>query len=156
MEYRWARHDGQYRWITVHGAPRYDAQKNFLGYVGSCVDVTEMKEAEAEAQHSREELARVGRVSTLGELVVSLAHELSQPLAAILANVEGAKLLVNGGRNDEQVRDALADIERDGERAGEVISGVRGMLKKEPGQMEVQDLNLAVRAVLEMVRYDLA
>jgi PAS domain S-box-containing protein len=156
MEYRWRRHDGSYRWVTVHGAPRHDVQKNFLGYVGSCVDVTERKEAEMQAQRSREELAHVGRVSTLGELAGSLAHELNQPLSAILTNVEVAKLLVEGKSNDEEVRDALTDIGKQGQRAGEIIAGIRGMLKKEPGQLVDLDLNVAVRAVLEMVRHDLA
>ena len=61
-EFRVRRHDGQYRWVSDHGVPRYDAQQNFLGYIGSCVDVTERKEAEAELQRSREGLAHVSRV----------------------------------------------------------------------------------------------
>jgi PAS domain S-box-containing protein len=156
MEYRWERHDGHYRWIAVHGVPRYDTQKNFLGYVGSCVDVTERKEVEAEARRSHQELVHVNRVSTLGELAGSLAHELNQPLAAILSNAQAARRLMNGDRrNDGEVRDALKDIGDQGRRAGEIIAGMRGMLRKDPGEMAAQDLNRAVREVLEMMRSEL-
>src|SRR5262249_43512543 len=82
QEYRVRRHDGQYRWVSDHGVPRYDAQQNFLGFMGSCMDATERKQAEAEAQRSQGELAHVSRVSILGELAGSLAHELNQPLTA--------------------------------------------------------------------------
>jgi len=136
--------------------PRYDAQQNFLGFIGSCVDVTERKEAEAELQRSREELAHVSRVSTLGELTASLAHELNQPLTAILSNAAAAQFLINGGRmNDEDVHDALTEITEEGQRAGEIIAGMRAMLRKESGQMVTQDVNVAVRDVIEMVNSDL-
>jgi PAS domain S-box-containing protein len=156
MEYRLLRHDGQYRWVSDHGVPRYDVQKAFLGYIGSCVDVTERKEAEAEAQRSQQELAHVGRVSTLGALAGSLAHELNQPLTAIVSSAEAAQRLIkNGPANDEDVTDALKDIVEQGQRAGEIIAGMRAMLKKDPGRMAIQDMNLVVREVLEMVRSDL-
>ena len=88
MQYRLKRHDGQYRWISDHGVPRYDAGHNFLGYIGSCIDITDQKLAQEEAERSRDELAHMTRVSTLGELGGSLAHELNQPLTAILSNAE--------------------------------------------------------------------
>jgi PAS domain S-box-containing protein len=157
QEYRVRRHDGQYRWVSDHGVPRYDAQQNFVGFIGSCVDVTEKKEAEAEAERSREELAHVGRVSVLGELAGSLAHELYQPLSAIVTNAEVAELCMNGETTcGEEVHEALKGIKRQGLRAGEIIEGIRAMLKKESGQMAAQDLNLAVKEVLKMVRHDLA
>jgi PAS domain S-box-containing protein len=156
QEYRVRRHDGQYRWVSDHGVPRYDAQQNFLGFMGSCVDVTEKKEAETEAQRSREELAHVSRVSTLGELTASLAHELNQPLTAILTNAAAARFLMNGKqRNDEGVCDALTEITGEGQRAGEIIAGMRAMLRKDSGQMATQDVNVAVREVLEMAHSDL-
>jgi PAS domain S-box-containing protein len=155
-EYRVRRHDGQYRWVSDHGVPRYDPEQNFLGYMGSCVDVTERKEAETELQRSQDELAHVSRLSILGELAGSLAHELNQPLTAILSNAAAARFLMNGKqRNDEGVRDALTDITVEGQRAGEIIAGMRAMLRKDPGQMVTQDVNVAVREVLEMVHSDL-
>lgn len=156
MEYRLRRHDGQYRWILDRGVPRYDVQKQFLGYIGSCVDVTERREAEAEAQRSHQELAHVNRVSTLGALTGSLAHELRQPLTAIVTNAEAGQRLMDGGRaNDEEVQDALKEIAEQGRRAGKIIAEMRAMLKSEPAQMATQDMNVVVTAVLEMVRSDL-
>ena len=156
MEYRLRRHDGQYRWISDRGVPRYDIQKQFLGYIGSCVDVTEKREAEVERQRSQQELAHVSRVSTLGALAGSLAHELNQPLTAIMSNAEAAQRFLAGDRrNDHEVADALKDIVEQGRRAGEIIAGMRAMLKKDPGQTAALNINLAVKQVLEMVRSDL-
>jgi PAS domain S-box-containing protein len=156
MEYRLRRHDGQYRWVSDHGMPRYDSQKTFLGYIGSCVDVTERKAAEAEAQRSQQELAHAGRVSMLGTLAGSLAHELNQPLTAIVSNAQAVQRLMNADRRDDkEMSDALQDIAEQGQRAGDVIAGMRAMLKKDPGEMAAQDLNRLVMEVLEMVRSDL-
>jgi PAS domain S-box-containing protein len=156
MEYRVRRHDGQYRWISDHGVPRYDSEQNFLGFIGSCVDVTEKKEAEGKAQRSQEELEHVSRVSILGELAGSLAHELSQPLTAVVTSAEAAQRMMDGNhRNDEELRDTLMDVVVEGRRAGGIIAGMRAMLNKAPGQMEAQDLNVAVREVLEMMHGDL-
>jgi PAS domain S-box-containing protein len=156
QEYRVRRHDGQYRWVSDHGVPRYDTQQNFLGFMGSCVDVTEKKEAEEKAQRFQEELAHVSRVSILGELAGSLAHELSQPLTAVVSSAEAAQRMMTGEyRNDEELRDTLKDVVVEGRRAGEIIAGMRAMLNKAPGQMEAQDVNVAVREVLEMVHSDL-
>ena len=156
MDYRLRCHDGKYRWLSDHGVPRYDTQKQFLGYIGSCVDVTERREAEAEVQRSHQELTHVSRVSNLGALAGSLAHELNQPLTAIVSNAEAAQQFMAGERtNDHELRDALKDIAEQGQRAGDIIAGMRAMLKKDPGQTAAQNINLAVRQVLEMVRSDL-
>ena len=156
VEYRLRRHDGQYRWLLDHGAPRYDAESKFLGYIGSCVDVTEAREAEQEAQRLQQELAHVSRVSVVSELAGSLAHELNQPLTAIVASAAAAKeFMKEERRNDEELCDALKDILEEGHRAGEIIARIRGMLRKDLGQMAREDMNIAVKEVLEMVHSDL-
>ncbi len=155
MEYRLQRHDGQYRWVVDHGVPRYDNQ-TFLGYIGSCVDISEQKELEARTQHLQQELAHVSRVATLGVIAGSLAHELKQPLTAIVCSAEGARRFMEADRmNPEEVRDALKEIAEQGQRAGEIITAVRAMFKKDPMQMRAQDVNLVVTEVLEMMRNDL-
>jgi PAS domain S-box-containing protein len=156
MEYRLRRHDGEYRWVSDHGVPRYDAQKVFAGYIGSCVDFTERKAAEAEAERSRNELAHVSRVSTLGEISGSLAHELNQPLTAILSNAQAALRFLNGASaSKEELQETLADIVGEGRRAGEVIVRMRAMLKKDLVEMSPQDLSQVIRDVLSIMRGDL-
>jgi len=156
IEYRVRRYDGQYRWISDHGVPRYDPEHNFLGYIGSCVDITEQKRAEQEAVRMREELAHVSRVSTLAELGGALAHELNQPLAAILSNAQAAaRFLDSGHLNINELREILNDIAQEDRRAGEVIVRMRAMLKKEDAKMASEDVNEIVHDVLGMLRSEL-
>ena len=117
---------------------------------------TGRKKAEAEAQHWQRALAHVSRVSMLGELVGSLAHELSQPLSAILSSAEAARAFLNGpARNEKELRESLDDIDQQGRLAGEIVAGVRAMLKKEAGRMAAQNLNFLIRDVVKMVRAQL-
>jgi PAS domain S-box-containing protein len=156
MEYRVRRHDGQYRWVSDHGVPRYDPDQNFLGYIGSCMDITEQKHAEEDALRMREELAHVSRVSTLAELGGALAHELNQPLTAILSNAQAAaRFLDSEHLNISELREILNDIAQEDRRAGEVIVRMRAMLKKEDARMAPEDVNEIVRDVLSMLRSEL-
>jgi PAS domain S-box-containing protein len=156
QEYRVRRHDGQYRWVSDHGVPLYDSQQNFLGFIGSCVDITEQKYAEEEALRTREELAHVSRVSTLVELGGALAHELNQPLTAILSNAQAAiRFLDSEPAKLGELREILKDIAEEDRRAGEVIVRMRAMLKKENAQMAPEDVNEIVCEVLSMLRSEL-
>jgi C4-dicarboxylate-specific signal transduction histidine kinase len=108
-----------------------------------------------ETQELRRELAHVSRVSVLGQLASSLAHELSQPLGAILRNSEAAELLLGEPQPDlEELKAIVADIHRDDRRAGEVIHGLRALLKRR--QMEAQPVTLEslVGDVASLVRAD--
>jgi PAS domain S-box-containing protein len=156
MEYRLRRYDGQYRWVSDHGVPRYDAQGDFLGYIGSCVDATERKDAEAEARRAYQELAHVSRVSTLGELAGSLAHELNQPLAAILSNAQAAQRFLKDGRAGlDEMREILNDIVVQDRRAGEVIVRMRAMLRKGEIQVTPLQLNEVIEDVLGLMHAEL-
>jgi two-component system sensor kinase FixL len=276
LEYRLLRHDGEYRWVSDNGVPRYDSDRDFLGYIGSCVDLTERKradekfrlaveaspngivlveqqgrivlvnaqterlfgysreelighpvelllperlrsahpgsragflaapqaramgagrelfalrkdgtqfpveiglspiqsaegllvltaivditarkQAEAEALLQRNELAHMARVSTMGELASSLAHELNQPLGAIMRNAEAAELFLQDPLPDlEEVRAILTDIRKDDQRAGAVIDRVRGLIKRREVERRPLDLNLLAGEVVTLVRPD--
>ena len=156
MEYRLRRRDGEYRWLSDHGVPRYDENHNFLGYIGSCLDLTVRKQAEVEAQRSRQEMAHVSRLATLGELAGSIAHELNQPLTAILSNAQAAQRFLNGSSAEPgEVREILKDIAEEGRRAGDIILGIRAMLKKDPGQMQPMDVNTLIKGALTIIHSDL-
>src|SRR5262249_23058422 len=94
--YRLRRADGEYRWVLCTGVPRFAPGGVFAGYSGSCIDVTDQKEAAAAVRRSLEEVAHLNRVGAMGQLTASLAHELNQPLAAILINAQAASRFLNG------------------------------------------------------------
>ena len=113
------------------------------------------KQAELEAMRLRQELAHIGRVSALGELTASLAHELSQPLTAILSNAQAAhRLLADDMVDLEKVREILSDIVADDKRAAAVISGLRGLLKKGEPEFVLLDLNEIIGSVAWLMRSD--
>jgi len=115
----------------------------------------DMAHAEVEIRQLRTELAHLSRVTMLGELSGSLAHELNQPLAAVLSNAQAAqRFLANDEFNLIEMREILQDIVDDNKRAGEVIRGLRLLLMKGVVQHQPLDLNDVVRDVLRLVRSD--
>jgi signal transduction histidine kinase len=108
--------------------------------------------AEVEARQRMVELAHVNRYSAAGELTTSIAHELNQPLGAILTNAETAELMLRGASpNLREIADILADIKRDDQRASEVIRRLRSVLKKTPFEIRDIDLNQTVREAMGFV-----
>ncbi|MDO8479058.1 MAG: ATP-binding protein [Candidatus Rokubacteria bacterium] len=113
------------------------------------------KQSELEAQGLRNELAHAGRVATIGELTTSLAHELNQPLTAILSNAQaGQRALETAPVNLEEVGEILKDIVEDDKRAGDVIRRLRSLLTKGDPQMKALDLNEALDEVARLVSAD--
>lgn len=155
MEYRLRCKDGEHRWIEDHGVPRYDQEGNFSGYIGSCVDLTERRRAEQEGQQQRAELAHIARLTTMGELTASLAHELNHPQSAILSNAQAGELFLNANPPAiDEVRKILADIVRDNRRAVEIIQRLRGFLKKRDLEFERVDINNIVSEIIPLVESD--
>ena len=151
MQYRLRRCDGAYRWIDDTGIPRYARNGTFLGYIGSCSDIHEHREAEAEQRRRLLEIAHLNRVAEATALSASIAHELNQPLAAILSNAEAAELcLERDPPNLDLVKEILADIRRDDQRAANVISHMRGLLRKNEVKWQKTDVNDVVRVVREI------
>ena len=143
--------------LETSGGPVLDDGGNLVGYRGADTDVTRRKQAEAEAQHSRQELAHVTRVSTLGELAASLAHELSQPLGAILRNTEAAELMLQEPAPDlQELRAIVTDIRADDQRAGNVIDRLRSLLKRRSLDLQPVELQGVITEVLSLVHADAA
>jgi PAS domain S-box-containing protein len=155
LEYRLHRKDGEYRWLLDTGTPRFDADGMFLGYIGSCIDIGERKQAELDHQLQSLELARVGRLAVMGELAASLAHEVNNPLGAMVTNASaGQRLLSHGQLHTEELRELLADIVADGQRAREVIQGIRNMVRKSEASHSLVDMKDVIRDLLRIVRAD--
>jgi signal transduction histidine kinase len=113
---------------------------------------TEQKQAEMEAQQHREELAHVLRIATTGELSAAMAHELNQPLTAILSNAQAAQRFLGGGTPDiDELKEILADIVDDDKRAGEVIRRFRLLLKKSEIQLERLNMNEVIQEVVALI-----
>lgn len=148
--------DGQKRWWTTVKVPILDASGNAIQVLGSSIDITARKRAQLEVAQQRNELAHLSRVTMLSELSGSLTHELNQPLAAILSNAQAAQRFLAAEKpNLEEVREVLRDIVSDDRRAGEVIRGLRLMLKRGELRQEEFDGNDLVRDVLKLVRGDI-
>jgi PAS domain S-box-containing protein len=142
IELRVQRFDGSICWIHARGRGYYDEAGNPTRMIGVVLDITERKEAESELQRQRQELAHITRVSTMGELAASLAHELNQPLTAILSNAQAAqRFLAADKANLDEIKEILSDIIHDNSRAGEVIRRMRTLFRKE--QIEFASLDLA-------------
>ena len=141
-------------WWSLAGVPLNRPEG---GAVVTCADITELRRAEMEAQRSRQELAHVGRVSTVGEMTASLAHQLNQPLAAIMTNAQAAGRMLSAARPDiDEVRAILHDIVRDDRRASEVIQRLRQLLRKGEFEITSIDLTAAIREVVELVSTEAA
>ena len=124
---------------------------------GASRDVTARKQAEQETQRLRQEIAHAGRVSMMGQLASALAHEINQPLGAILRNAEAAELFLQHPSPDlDEVRAILADIRADDERAGSVIDRMRGLLKRQTLETRPLDVRALVGDVAALVRVDAA
>lgn len=108
--------------------------------------------AEVEARQRMSELAHMNRRATVGELSASLAHELNQPLGSILTNAETAELIANSPSPDmAEIKEIMADIKRDDQRAAEIIRRLRNILKKAPSETKDFDLNEVVREVFDFL-----
>jgi len=127
------------------------------GAVISYIDITRRRNAEEEARRQREELAHAQRVTTLGELSASLAHEVNQPLAAIVTNAQAAiRLLGREGVAHADVSEALTDIAADAKRASAIIRRLRALSRKEHAPQTGIDLNELIDDVVSLLRHDFA
>jgi C4-dicarboxylate-specific signal transduction histidine kinase len=151
------RFDGSLMYVKVSGKPRFDAKGAFLGYRGTGNDVTaavRADQAEAALRQVQAELVHVARVTSLGELAASIAHEVTQPIAATLTNAQAALrwLRLDPPEQLDEVQKALERIVRDAARAGAVVQRIRNLVKKAPPHDDRVDINAAIREVIELAR----
>jgi two-component system sensor kinase FixL len=131
-EFRVVQPDGSVRWIASQGQAEFDANGRAVRVRGASMDCTERKKSEQETLLLRQEIAHVGRVSVVGQLATALAHEINQPLGAILRNAEAACLFLRKESPDlEEIRAILEDIRKDDQRAGAVIDRMRSLLRRQ-------------------------
>jgi signal transduction histidine kinase len=146
--------DGTVKHIHAIGHPLIDGTG--FEYVGTSIDVTERKRAEAERERLRrleENLARINRVSMLGELTASLGHEIKQPIAAAVSNAEAClQWLARDQLDTVEVREAATEMVREARRAAEIMTRIRALFKKEEIKREVLDLNEVITDTASLIR----
>jgi two-component system sensor kinase FixL len=158
LEYRYRHPTQGQRWL--HHSARVASRRTGGGGIrtfGVIRDITQQKEAELEAKGLRSNLAHADRVTLLGQLASSLAHELSQPLGAILRNAEAAEIILQAASPDlEELRAIVTDILRDDKRAGLVIDRLRSLLKRRSLVLQPIELSSVIAEVLSLVQADAA
>ncbi|TAU83251.1 AAA family ATPase [Rhizobium leguminosarum] len=152
VEARIMRHDGVPRVFLVRASPMRDETGAILRWFGTHTDIDDLKRIE-EAQ---EVLARAGRLTALGELTASIAHEVNQPLMAIVMNAATCLRWLSDDQLDvAEAREAAERIIRDGHRAGDVITSIRALARKSPLKMEDVNVNAMIEDVLALTRSEL-
>ncbi len=147
--------DGTARHLDASYVPHINDSGEVLGFFALVRDITEQVRTEDEARRSRDELAHVLRVATMGELATSVAHELNQPLSAIVANSQAARRFLAAERpNKQEAIDALTDITSDAKRAGDVIRRMRDLLIRRKLERESVDMNKVVENVAGLLHSD--
>ena len=156
IDFRVGHNGDQERWISARAQPVVGADGRPTALTGAFADATLRKTAEAEADVQRQEIAHLMRVSMLGELSGGLAHELTQPLTAILSNAQAGKmLLAKGNKNLTEISNIFDDIITEDDRAGEVIHRLRGLLKKGEVKYEAVDMNELIASTLRLLHSEL-
>jgi len=148
------RKNGERYWNLLRIAPVRDAVGAVTHYVGIQTDITLMRQRESEIKEQRDELLHVTRVGKLAEFVSSLAHEISQPLTAILSYAQAAQRML--GDRDPEVQKVLQYIINDDQRASEVIRRLRSLLKKSEPEMKPLDMNALIQDTIALVATDVA
>lgn len=157
VDYRVTLSDGSVRYLHSVARPVVNGSGELAELIGATMDVTDRKLAEQDLQEAKSQLAHVARVQAVGELTASIAHEINQPLAAVVANADACTRLLNDKAIDmRELRDAVGDIAEAGARAGEVIARIRAFLRKTPAAVRCRlDLNGVIQEVLDLTRSEL-
>jgi PAS domain S-box-containing protein len=143
--------DGEYRWFLIRALPLRDETGNIVKWYGTMTDIEDRKRSEEALRRANADLAHITRVITMGEFAASIAHEVSQPLSAVVTNGEACLRWLGGSApNIEKACEAVGRVVRDGKRAGEVIAQIRALCKKSDMKRQRLDMNEAIEEVLAL------
>jgi PAS domain S-box-containing protein len=155
-EFRLLLPNGAVKWVHTVGHPVFSSAGDLEGFVGSSTDITALKSAEQERERLRQleaDLAHTNRVSTLGEMAASLAHEIKQPIAAAITTANSCiEWLAQEPPNLDRARAAAARIDKYGNRAAEIIDRIRSLYRKSPPQRELVDVNGIIEEMLTLLK----
>jgi PAS domain S-box-containing protein len=153
VNYRVVHPDGTIRYIHCVAHPVFDASGDVVEVVGTHIDVTERRQAEEARLDAQNKLAHANRVATIGQLTASIAHEVNQPVGALVTNAHAAlRLLRAQPPNPDHVSEALDDIIKDGRRVSDVIDRIRAMVRGRPMRREPLDVNEVITETVALTR----
>jgi PAS domain S-box-containing protein len=145
--------DGTYRWHLNQAVVLRDSEGKVLKFVGTTTDIDDQKRTEEALREMQMVLAHNNRVATVGQLTASISHEVKQPLSAAMTNAQAALRFLNADPPDlVEVRDALKDIVDNNRQAGEIVDGLRALIKREPPRKSRLNINEAIREVIGLAR----
>jgi len=147
--------DGEYRWFLVRCVPLRDQQRKIVKWYGTLTDIEDRKRAEQEREKLREleaDLAHINRVSMMGEMAASFAHEIKQPIAAAITSANSCiEWLAHEPPNLDRARAAATRIDKYGNRAAEIIDRIRSFYRKSPPQRELVDVNRIIHEIIALL-----
>jgi len=148
--------DAQYRWFLARAVPLRDSEGHIVRWYGTNTDMEDRKRTEAALLEAQANLTRVTRVVAMGELAAAIAHEVNQPLAAIVTNGNFClRQLAGGGQDLEKLREAIAEIVNDGARASAIIRRIRALLMKGAPDRTELDIHQVILEVTGLLRHEL-
>ena len=141
-----------YRWFTVYGSPQFNDAGQVVRWYTMILDIDDQKKAEEALQRARESLINATKITTMAELAASIAHEVNQPLAAVVTNAETCLRWLNASPpNQQEAHEALLRIIRDGNRGGEIVTRIRSLYKKDGHLIARVNVNETIKEVFQLV-----
>jgi PAS domain S-box-containing protein len=152
LERCYQKKNGEVFWVVINIAP-VKGKRGDRYFIGNYVDITERRRAEQEAERLRQIMTHLSRANELGEVATSMAHELNQPLTAIMSNARAALHMLESGNVDiRETRVILEDIYSDGQRAGDIIRRIRDPLRRGTPTQESLDVNSLIREIYRLLQ----
>ena len=153
IDLRLRRADGVYRWFHSRGLPECDSEGRALRWYVLLTDIHDRMEAEEALRQAQGDLARINRVTTMGELTASLAHEIRQPIGGVMINANvGLRTLAGDNPNLDELRGALARIARDAQRATEIIRRIRSPFERDVPNRKRLNVNEVIPETIALLR----
>jgi C4-dicarboxylate-specific signal transduction histidine kinase len=154
--HRLRRADGQYRWYHARAEPLHDKEQRIIQWYGLSIDIDDGKRAENELRSTQGKLARASQAATVAELSASIAHEINQPLAAIIASAEACRTWLSGDKpNVRRAKTAIERIIRDGGAAADIIQRIRALFKQTAPAMSSLQINEVIDEVRRLIQDEL-
>jgi PAS domain S-box-containing protein len=156
VDYRVVHPDGAIKYIHSVAHPVFGPSGDVVEVVGTHIDMTARREVEEARHHAQNQLAHANRVATIGQLTASIAHEVNQPVGALVTNAQATLRLLKATPPDlEQASQALGDIIKDGRRISDVIDRIRALVKKRPPESELLDINEVITETMTLTRTEM-